>query len=275
MALTIQHLTNVNFGAFALHLVVGCALTAWYFGTGKLTPNAIPTTLYEVVACGTEGKQACPKEVMKSNDHLLIILMLVFVSVTALAHLAYATCRSWYVGLITHKNNWMRWVEYAISATILLVVISISSGLKEFNAILLFITGCAAVMFLGDGVEKILANPTATGTHAHWSSTVAGWLVLIGIIVVLCRAFGAAKSNAEGNMPAFVPYVVVLTIVFYMSFGVVQLVHASGGFASYVQVELAYIILSFVSKTMLVLIVTSGLVARSKTPNVKQTPPHE
>ena len=264
MALTNKSLTAANFGAFALHLVLGIVLTVWYFmttSTGTST-DSIPTSLSRIVPCGVE--QVCVKEDTEENSTLLITLMLTFVFFTAVIHLAYAVLPQWYHGMLDRGNNWMRWVEYAISATILLVIIAISSGVRDTDAIMLFIFGCVAVMIAGDGVEKILSDTTSSAfkSGAQWSGTASSWIMLIGIIIVFGRSFTAQKEYLKGDLPSFVPAVVALTIILYSSFGGVQLAQCFGVFKSFLQVEMSYISLSFISKALLALLLASGLVAR-------------
>jgi hypothetical protein len=262
MALTNDTLTFANFGAFALHLVLGIVLTLWYFLTKTEGNGSIPTSLWRIVPCTDD--LLCTKEDTTDNSALLITLMLVFVYFTAAIHLAYAVFPRWYHGMLNRSNNWMRWVEYAISATILLVVIAISSGVRDMDVIMLFILGSFAVMIAGDGIEKILKekNEYAFKSGAHWSITTSAWAVLIGIFVVFGRSFQAQVDYLGDDLPSFVPAIVALTIILYASFGGIQLAQCFGLFKSFLQVEMSYISLSFISKALLSLLLTSGLVAR-------------
>ena len=57
----------------------------------------------------------------------------------------------------------------------------------------------------------------------------------------------------------------ILTLVFYISFGFVQVFQVLGKFPTYEHVEGMYILLSFVSKATLGMLVTSGIIARTTT----------
>lgn len=255
-------LTTANYLAFVLHLIVGVIVAAWFFSINDKDPSAVPTALYDAVPCGKMGAAACPKRVTQDDSNLLIILMLVFIFFTAFMHLGYAVFKNWYHGMIDSQNNWMRWVEYAISATVLFVVIAISSGTKEFNVVLLFIFAMVAVMITGDAVEKVIRTPEGRKSSAQWPATAAAWIMFIGILVVFGRGYQAAKDNSGQDLPSFVDYVLSLTIIFFASFGVVQFLHVSGVYKSYTGVEATYIVLSFVSKMVLALIISSGITAR-------------
>jgi hypothetical protein len=182
-------------------------------------------------------------------------------------HLMYASLGSYYRGLIDRKNNYLRWIEYAISATIMLIIVGISSGVKDLDSITLFVFALPAVMVIGNAVECSLAAGGPMSSSI--SATVGAWLMLIGIFVVMMRSFVAATKTAKemgAKVPDFVPVVVIVTMFFFASFGIVQILQMCGFYKTrggYPAVELSYITLSFVSKTLLALLVASGLVARS------------
>jgi Heliorhodopsin len=258
-------LTTANFVAFALHLTVGIAMSTWYFSVKGKNPDAIPTALFDVVPCGERGVETCLKAVTGHNADFLISLMLIFIFFTALMHLVYGIFQKWYHKMLDSQNNWMRWVEYAISATILFVVIAMSSGTKDFNVILLFLFGMVGIMILGDAIEKIIKSPLGRSSGAQWPATAGAWIIFVAILVVFGRGYQAAKDNAGSKMPKFVDWVMALTMLFFSSFGFIQALHVGGVFKDYVTVEASYIILSFVAKIILGLTITSGLTVRQET----------
>jgi hypothetical protein len=244
----------------------------WFLTSSDKNPDPINNALYainsevETSSSGEMGVQAKLIQVTSSSGNLIISLIVAFTVFTAAIHLIYFFAKNFYSKMIADQNNWVRWLEYAISATIMLVIIAISSGVKDFDVILLFIFASVSIMLLGDTVEKSIKK----GSKGAISATVSAWLMLAGVFTVLLRSFGSTVASADGRVPGFVIGIVVITLMFFSSFGGVQIAQMSHFFekrGGYSSVELTYIVLSFISKALLALLVVSGLAARSSTLN--------
>jgi hypothetical protein len=249
-----------------LHLSVGVAVTAWYFAA-KEKPAGVDTSLYVVrqeVITFADGEyergEHFAEKVVDSNERLIISMIIGFVFITALFHAFYAFSGKYYTSMINRGNNWVRWVEYAITATLMLVILALLTGVKEMHTIVMFIVGAIAIMLLGDAIEKALI---ASGKMSGMSATLSAWIILVGIFVVLIRTYILAAEDSD-SIPWFVPYILFITLAFYASFGGVQLAHQIGLYkkGGYKSVEKTYITLSFISKAALALLVTGGFMSQ-------------
>ena len=260
-----KKLHKLNVGASILHAGIGVGMAAWYFTSKNRDPDKVKTSLYKLYTCGKPGEDApCLKEVIQGNANGIMAMMLTFIFFTSMMHMVYACCRKWYSRMMGAENNYARWIEYSISATILLVAIMLSSDTKEFNVIFISIFAIIGVMLSGDVVEKVLANSQARGTLSHITATLVAWIVFAGVIGNYCLNFYTDTAKTiPGDAKKIVSSTSILTLVFYISFGFVQLFQVLGKFPTYEHVEGMYIILSFVSKATLGMLVTSGIIART------------
>jgi hypothetical protein len=282
---TIGKLRVANLAAMLLHIIIGVVVVVWFSTAQNRVPDAITNALYTIgvkksvegTACdnletiGSDSKQGAwcigAKESKPSDGTLIIGLIITFVFFTAFMHFFYAVLGSSYNNLIHRKNNYFRWIEYAISATIMIIIVAISSGVKDLDVILMIVCVIPALMLIGNTVEVALAAGSPIG--GVLSGTIAGWLILGGVFLVLLRSFADSMMTASDSgyeVPKFVPAVVGVTLLLFASFGVVQILQMTGFYAKrggYPAVEMSYIVLSFISKALLALLVASGLVARS------------
>lgn len=189
-----------------------------------------------------------------------------------------------YLDEVDRRVNWLRWVEYAFSATVMILAVSflVSPHLSFSNAVLVS-TSTAATQLCGLVGELMLEVDVRTGgvrtelIAPAWIIHFAGWVLQIGVFSAifasyfLSVSYGDKNENA-GSPPPFVNTIVVGIAVFYASFGIVQNVDFLdrtwlGDWISGVcckanpgqRFELAYIALSLSAKIFLSAIVASNL----------------
>jgi hypothetical protein len=246
-------LHTMNIGAASLHTVVGIGLASWYFTSKRGGAGTVRTATFTLSANG----QACPATA--PTEHLLISMLLSLIFFTAIVHVLYTCFKTHYGLMIQNENNYCRWMEYAVSATVLLVTIAFSSGMSDLDTLLLCVVSSVAIMMLGHIVERALHTKDR---HIASVATAIGWLLLVGVLGIILRTFVSTVQSREKVSPELYS-VIVLLCVFYCSFGMVQILQLCGKMTEYHNIEGTYIILSFVSKTMLSLLVGSGIIARA------------
>jgi hypothetical protein len=260
-------LTKINWIACGLHAILGVCMLVWYYGISKEHfPENIDASLWDIVP--NRSKEFGPKlkKVANGNaENPLLLLIVIFTFFTSLAHLLYAVFPGWYHGMIGRSNNYARWIEYSISASMLLVVVCISSGAHDFNIILLLIFATVAIMLNGDAVEKAFADGMVRKTRAHTTSFWSACILLIGVLTIYVRIYRNTIIEARDKIPGFVTAITTCTIILYCSFGFVQFLQIYGKSKHYSNIELSYIILSFVSKALLAILVATGVIARATT----------
>ena len=192
----------------------------------------------------------------------VIGLLAGFTFITAVFHIVYATgCNGKYQKEIEDGRNWLRWFEYSMTASIMLVVIARSSGVHETWIVGLLATASVLCMVLGG-----LAEASKT-RWVNIGATVLGWIVLLAAYSYILHTF--VQTTKSSNVPGFVYGIVWSMFAMYMSFGLIHVVHLykklsqSSTETSNQRFELAYTVDSMVSKTLLVLLLFGGIVARS------------
>lgn len=203
-------------------------------------------------------------------------LLLLFVGGTIAAHAFYAVSpryRQW----MSEGHNPARWVEYGITASVMLVLLQVMCGIREWSTLLVVFVACALLMWQGGVVESMLRVDPQNKWMLHGTGFMAWWLMVAFIIFTynyflkqLHAANEKNKADGEESIPGFVKYVLLVTFVFFISFGVVQGVqvwhgHASTQLQQYAKYETAYIALSFSAKACLALWTAIGLYQQGRT----------
>ena len=163
-----------------------------------------------------------------------------------------------YANDLSNMRNIARWVEYSISSTIMIVLITLINGIWNVLAILA-IAGCNISMILFGWLQEKYEEPGKGGLLPFWFGCVAGIVPWIAMFWMLF----SPKSSAEP--PGFVYGVVFSLFIFFNSFALVQWLQYKkiGKFADYLVGERSYITLSFIAKSALAWQIFAGVLATS------------
>lgn len=115
-------------------------------------------------------------------------------------------------------QNPLRFIEYSISASIMLVAIALLNGITDINLLtcIIFLTGTCQLV--GLAVELI------EDASVQWLLHVSGWLQFVCAYGVIIRAFvKAATADEDIQPPDFVWVIVIALALLYSVFGFVQL----------------------------------------------------
>lgn len=177
-------------------------------------------------------------------------LVALFFFLSSMAHLFIATVyREKYESDLMKGINKVRWFEYALSASVMMVAISLLSGIYDLSSLIMIffldaimnLTGLAMEIH-NQGEKKIKWLNFVIGCIAG----IIPWIVF-GIYVYGARQFGG------GNIPTFVYWIYVSIFIFFNSFAINMFLQYKkiGAWKNYLYGERAYIILSLVAKTLL------------------------
>ena len=208
---------------------------------------------YLTLDASTKSLVPATKELFSLNLPLLIA---VFFFLSAFFHLYIATfgARSYQQQLQKGMNK-MRWFEYSLSASVMMVAISLLVGIYDFMS-LLMIFGLTAIMNLM-GLVMEVHNQTTKETN--WLSFNIGTLagLLPWTAVAFYMWYGAQQGSAA---PTFVYFIFVSIFLFFSCFaGNMYLQYKKKGpWKNYLYGEKTYIILSLVAKTLLAWQVFAG-----------------
>jgi hypothetical protein len=179
-----------------------------------------------------------------------------FLVLAALDHLVTATVtRDRYESDLRRGINRLRWVEYSFSATLMVILISMYSGITGIAA-LIAIAGANVAMILFGWIQELMNPPGRTGTTMlpFWFGTLVGIAPWVAILI-----------NIAGSetVPGFVYGIVVAQFVFFFSFGLNQWLQYRriGRWADYAHGEKTYLVLSLVAKSVLAWQIFAGSLA--------------
>lgn len=201
----------------------------------------------------TESLEPASRQILSLSLPLLIVG---FFFLSAIAHLIIATAyRRSYDNNLRLGLNKARWIEYALSASTMMVAISLLVGI--YDAVTLgAIFALTAIMNLM-GLVMEIHNQTTQKTN--WLSFWIGCLA--GIIPWAAVAFQMWLGADNGSKaPTFVYWIFVSMFLFFNCFAINMVLQYKrvGKWSNYLYGERAYIILSLVAKSLLAWQVFAG-----------------
>lgn len=263
-------LTNLNYYAFLLHFISAIVVAGVLFGAvGDIKFN---TTIYGykidsitnsamdfTFKFGEDG----PK-VRLSPDALKTIVVLIFF-ITSLFHFFYWKSRIYRDEVSTGKNR-IRWIEYAITASLMIFIFTIISGVKDMYTVYFIVLFNIVLMSFGYFLEM------SSDKGAKLISLIMGFFILTIIFSFTYYQFVQNIDAAKGNytIPNWVYGVVSAMILWWISFGVVGILYYKAylrGDLDFTRYEKYYIFLSFISKAFMGYYITFGLTRDSPKEN--------
>ncbi len=185
----------------------------------------------------------------------------VFLLLSAVAHFSLATFgNKWYVAELKKGMNSARFYEYALSSSLMIVLISMLVGMWDLGALILIFGLNAMMNLFGIMMEKHNQNTTKT----DWTSFIYGSIAgIIPWIVIMLYFLGAINSGGEAKPPAFVYAIIPTIFVFFNIFAVNMFLQYKkiGPWKDYLFGERFYIILSLAAKTVLAWMIFAGTLA--------------
>lgn len=211
---------------------------------------------YMTDAPGT-GKFATPIDLFHLNISYMVAA---FMALSAFFHFLVSSPSVFpkYVDGLRNHINVYRWVEYALSSSIMIVVILQLNGATDYVA-LLAIFGINASMILFGWLQERYTTPGNGDMLPFWFGCIAGIVPWIAVLINVI-----APKGPEGvSTPGFVYGIVISLFISFNCFAVVQWkqYRANGKWANYLYGERVYIVLSFVAKSLLAWQVFSGALA--------------
>jgi hypothetical protein len=235
-----------NLGLTVLHLAQA-ALIVWLAGD-----FAIPVT--STFPEGPPGSAAPPPAAL--FDIPIGWATALFLGLAALDHLVTGTlARSTYEQDLKRGINRFRWVEYSFSATVMVILIALYSGITGVDA-LIAIVGANVAMILFGWIQEAMNPPGRARTTLlpFWFGTLVGLAPWVAIVV---------NVTGADTVPGFVYGIVVAQFVLFFSFGLNQWLQyrGVGRWSDYAFGEKGYLVLSLVAKSVLAWQIFGGSLA--------------
>jgi len=183
-----------------------------------------------------------------------------FLLISAVAHFYLSTVGyKGYVENLKRGMNPTRFYEYALSSSLMIVLIGLLSGLWDLGAVIL-IFGLNAMMNLF-GIMMELHNQHTRKTD--WTAFIYGCVAGIIPWIVIFWYFVGSINSGEAKPPAFVYAIIPILFVFFNVFGINMALQYKkvGKWKDYLYGERTYIILSLSAKTVLAWLIFAGTLA--------------
>ena len=198
----------------------------------------------------------------------LAYLVAAFFLLSALAHFLVAyPFRKRYESWLAREFNPMRWAEYALSSTLMIVGIASLSFITDAGALIAIAVCNASMNLFGWSMEE--AN--IGRKNVQWSHYIFGCIAGIAPWLALFTTVGLSLANwptgigPNGrDLEAFKPVLITIYVSLFISFNIfaVNMVLQRlkvGKWADYLHGERSYMILSLVAKTLLAWQVWTGV----------------
>jgi hypothetical protein len=184
-----------------------------------------------------------------------------FLLLSALAHFSLASpwLFNWYARNLKNKINYARWIEYAFSASLMIVVIAMLSGVFDVVSLIGLFALTALMNLLGLLMEQQNWNNPKINWSPFYIGCLAGIIPWIGISIYF---FGSAST---GKMPIFVYFIMVSIFILFFSFALNMYLQykKAGRWRDYLFGERVYIFLSLIAKSALAWQVFYGTLSSS------------
>ena len=184
-----------------------------------------------------------------------------FLLISAVAHGYLATIGFQRYGEHLRRGmNPVRFYEYALSSSLMIVLIGMLTGLWDLGTILLIFTLNATMNLFGIMMEVHNQYTKRTDWTAFVYGCVAG---IVPWIVIMLYFVGAVTSGGDEGPPAFV-YVIIPTLFVFFNIFAVNMVlqyRRVGKWADYLYGERVYIWLSLAAKSVLCWLIFAGTLA--------------
>jgi hypothetical protein len=174
-----------------------------------------------------------------------------FFLMSAIAHFAMAfPARRWYEAHLARGQNPIRWVEYAFSSSVMIVVIAALAGVQEVGTLIAIFGVNAAMILFGWSMEIANEGRERPQWQHYIFGCIAGavpWLVIFVTILI------SATEPGSAPIPGFVIAIFVTLFVAFNVFAINQVLQYRkvGSWRDYLYGERAYMLFSLIAKSLL------------------------
>ena len=258
METVFKKLRRFNMVMGGLHLVQGIAMiflaTTVIQKIAEFSPQIVQFFITYNVA--TQSLETASKEIFQLPFGILVA---VFLLLSALAHALISIPKKLndvYNSDLQKGINRFRWFEYALSSSVMIVLIATLFGIYDIASLILIFVLNASMNLFGLVMEQL--NAKRGESKVNWGPFV--WGSIAGItpwVVILLYMFGTGNLDMT---PWFVWAIVGTYFVAFNTFPINMILQYKqvGKWKDYVYGERVYIVLSLVAKSILAWLVLFG-----------------
>jgi len=244
---TSRSLHRWNASLAAVHAVQGAIILALSFAKDPVVTAPVVSS-YLTFDTATQSLVPAQRPVFDLPIGPAVAL---FFLMSAIAHATVAfPARRWYEARLARGMNPARWVEYALSSSVMIVVIAELSGIQEVGTLIAIFGVNAAMNLFGWSME--LANEGRA--KVQWSHYLFGCVAgIVPWIVIFVALSTAATAPGAAPIPGFV---IAIFVSLFISFNVFALnmilqYRRTGRWSDGLYGERVYMLLSLFAKTIL------------------------
>ncbi len=258
--ISFSYLKKFNLGAGILHLSQGILMLV--LGTLISWERTIYTFYlkFNVITGPPLTFNVTPNPQVWFTLSYIGVFVASFPLLSALAHflIAFPKNKGYNENLKKGMNPY-RWFEYALSSSIMIVLISTFVGVWDFWSLVMIFTLNAMMIMFGYYMELVNQKTEKTS----WSAFIVGCISGGVPWVVLFAYFAAAISSTGTNPPTFVYLIFFIYFAVFNVFALNMVLQYKGvgRWKDYLYGERVYIVLSFMAKTALAWLVFIGIFA--------------
>lgn len=234
-----RRLRHLNLAAAALHAAQAAAMLA------LSTAVSLPVTA--MFAAGPPGTAPDGAALDTLFEMRLGPAVATFLLLSTVFHVLVAAGpgQTRYRAELSRHRNRFRWVEYSLSASVMIVLIAMITGITDVAALIALFGVNASMILFG----WLMETTNEDFSRVRWSPFVMGCLA--GVVPWVTVTIYLAGAGAD--VPGFVYGIFVSLFVLFNVFALVQYrqYRARGRWADYLRGERAYIALSLVAKSLL------------------------
>jgi hypothetical protein len=184
----------------------------------------------------------------------------VFLLLSAVAHFYLSTVGyPGYVNNLKKGMNPVRFYEYALSSSLMIVLIGMLVGIWDLGTLIVMFGVNASMNLFGIMMEKHNQHTQKT----DWTAFIYGCIAGIIPWIVIMLYFAGSLSSADAEPPGFVYAIIPTIFVFFNIFALNMYLQYKkvGRWKDYLFGERVYIILSLAAKTALAWMIFAGTLA--------------
>ena len=241
----------------ALHAVQGLLILALSFARDPIVTNPVVSS-YLTFNTTTESLEQAQRTLFELPIGPAVAT---FFFMSAIAHALLAwPLRAWYERRLSTGIQPMRWIEYSLSSSVMIVVIASLSGIQEIGTLIAIFGINAAMNLFGWSMESANQGRAKTQWNHYFFGVIAGivpWLV-IGVAL-----WSAATEPGAAAIPGFVIAIFVTLFLAFNVFAITMILQYGkiGRWRDYLVGEKTYMFMSLFAKSLLAWQVFSGTLA--------------
>jgi len=246
--ITTQNLRNFNLLMGGLHLTQGIVILV----LSKVFTLPVSGSFLKFNAI-TQSLEPTTKVLFNMP---LPVLIAIFLFISATFHFIIATiCNKKYNQDLSLGMNKFRWIEYSISASVMIVAIALLVGVYDVMSLVMLFALTSVMNLMGLVMEIHNQTTQKTNWLSYWIGCFAGAIPWI----VIAFYFWLGADNGS-KAPDFVYWIFVSIFIFFncFAFNMVLQYKKIGPWKNYIYGERVYIILSLVAKSLLAWQVFAG-----------------